>query len=365
MLLTRTLRVLNEYDITTPDTSVTTDVNVDDTTSDVSVDIQVDNEVVESIEEDVHAIQQLANLKQHIERYGVDKTIAHLLNRNGELDALLKQRKVAALEGFPIMGNPRDEISIVCLEGIVDSIANFFKNIISKIASVGSNIVGFIKQLFGLERDAVKVLRSLAPKLANATLNKEKLEKNASVQTYRYQRAFNYVVELFDQLDKAIPSVNTALAMAIESIKKGKVISPAEIYQRIDKSFYEVDWKKTMTKLLAQLLESKGSITEHFSDLEPSTVLKGIEDYADTVNKSVAMDNAIKLEFNYQPAQLEQYILSQVSNADEKVIADNLNVLTNAVLWPVKMYLVDISDTRKKIIDIYIDVVKTYIKYAI
>ena len=85
-----------------------------------------------------HQFTELCALHKHIARFGVDRTLLALCNRNNILGRALNLR-LPAMESFDSVGSPRSATSIACLEALSEGLWAKFKEFISKIVRAIKN----------------------------------------------------------------------------------------------------------------------------------------------------------------------------------------------------------------------------------
>ena len=85
-----------------------------------------------------HQFSELCALHKHIARFGVDRTLLALCNRNNILGRALNLR-LPAMESFDSVGSPRSATSIACLEALSEGLWAKFKEFISKIVKAIKN----------------------------------------------------------------------------------------------------------------------------------------------------------------------------------------------------------------------------------
>jgi len=85
-----------------------------------------------------HQFSELCALHKHIARFGVDRTLLALCNRNNILGRALNLR-LPSMESFDSVGSPRSATSIACLEALSEGLWAKFKEFISKIVKAIKN----------------------------------------------------------------------------------------------------------------------------------------------------------------------------------------------------------------------------------
>ena len=85
-----------------------------------------------------HQFSELCALHKHIARFGVDRTLLALCNRNNILGRALNLR-LPSMESFDSVGSPRSATSIACLEALSEGLWAKFKEFISKIVRAIKN----------------------------------------------------------------------------------------------------------------------------------------------------------------------------------------------------------------------------------
>jgi len=87
-----------------------------------------------------HQFSELCALHKHIARFGVDRTLLALCNRNNILGRALNLR-LPAMESFDSVGSPRSATSIACLEALSEGLWKKFKDFISRICKAVRNFI--------------------------------------------------------------------------------------------------------------------------------------------------------------------------------------------------------------------------------
>jgi len=92
-----------------------------------------------------HQFSELCALQKHIARFGVDRTLLALANRNNILGRALNLR-LPATESFDSVGSPNSATSIACLEALSGGLWQKFKDFISRICKAVRNFILKITQ---------------------------------------------------------------------------------------------------------------------------------------------------------------------------------------------------------------------------
>ena len=87
-----------------------------------------------------HQFSELCALQKHIARFGVDRTLLALANRNNILGRALNLR-LPATESFDSVGSPNSATSIACLEALSEGLWQKFKDFISRICKAVRNFI--------------------------------------------------------------------------------------------------------------------------------------------------------------------------------------------------------------------------------
>ena len=87
-----------------------------------------------------HQFSELCALHKHIARFGVDRTLLALANRNNILGRALNLR-LPATESFDSVGSPNSATSIACLEALSEGLWQKFKDFISRICKAVRNFI--------------------------------------------------------------------------------------------------------------------------------------------------------------------------------------------------------------------------------
>ena len=87
-----------------------------------------------------HQFSELCALHKHIARFGVDRTLLALCNRNNILGRALNLR-LPAMESFDSVGSPNSATSIACLEALSEGLWKKFKDFISRICKAVRNFI--------------------------------------------------------------------------------------------------------------------------------------------------------------------------------------------------------------------------------
>ena len=85
-----------------------------------------------------HQFSELCALHKHISRYGVDRTMLALCNRNNILGRALNLR-LPATESFDNVGSPYSATSVACLEALSEGLWQKFKDFIARIVKAIRN----------------------------------------------------------------------------------------------------------------------------------------------------------------------------------------------------------------------------------
>ena len=85
-----------------------------------------------------HQFSELCALHKHISRYGVNRTLLALVNRNNIFGRALNLN-LPATESFDSVGSPNSSTSIVCLEALSEGLWQKFKDFISRIVKAIRN----------------------------------------------------------------------------------------------------------------------------------------------------------------------------------------------------------------------------------
>ena len=85
-----------------------------------------------------HQFSELCALHKHISKYGVNRTLLALVNRNNIFGRALNLN-LPATESFDSVGSPNSSTSIVCLEALSEGLWQKFKDFISRIVKAIRN----------------------------------------------------------------------------------------------------------------------------------------------------------------------------------------------------------------------------------
>lgn len=108
---------------------------------------------------------ELFAMREHVAKFGVDRTFLSLCNRDGKLAAAFGI-KMPACESFDAVGTPSSALSIACLEamsfeGVFESIKAFVKKIWTKIVEIFQRCVLWVKTAFNSTKTKFEKVKTL------------------------------------------------------------------------------------------------------------------------------------------------------------------------------------------------------------
>jgi hypothetical protein len=295
---------------------------------------------------------ELDAMRDHVAKFGVDRTFLSLCNRDGKLaDAF--GITMPSCESFDAVGSPTSALSIACMEALDvkamwESVKAFVKKIWEKIKAMFGRFVEWFKQLFAGMQKRIK-LAVAARK--NVVARDEKDLKDVAIE----------VVKLPDTQDAKKTSDIVAGAMKTFELNRDSHKSVADI-----KAEFE-NLKKSSAANIArvQSIETVAEATKYLNDCEAVFALFATkESVADTVQKKI--DEASK-------KALEELKTAEVAAAKEpdnealktakKEAADKAAMATVAG----KMVMTEINGNTKnvsKCVRSYIKTLRTFFKPA-
>lgn len=220
------------------------DIVEEQVTEEVTADDEVDaaEEEVEEAEQTtemcLNAVRELSAVYNHIERYGVDRTLMRLYGE--DLQALTGNR-LPATESFSASGTPYDAYSIMAIEGIGDKIkslgtaikngfkrmgkgiSNLWDKLLAAVGVLNKKIVVAERRLAKLEDDPEKLASSEKQAVSYATISAE------------YKRAMNESKKVDSMLKKMIDVLGKQKPDAIAA---NKIIEEAAAMRKRIKEDY-------------------------------------------------------------------------------------------------------------------------------
>ena len=140
--------------------------------SEMNYEVQIETMKADAL---LRTVDEITDLREHISKFGVDRTFLSLVNKNNKLGRFLNIR-LPACESFDVVGSPDSNLSLVCMEGIGSAIANVFRSIVNMIKAIGSWIATKLKQFFSWisswfksadEEEKIKTIHLLWKKFSN------------------------------------------------------------------------------------------------------------------------------------------------------------------------------------------------------
>lgn len=141
------------------------------------------NETAEKAEMIAAQFEELDAMRDHVAKFGVDRTFLSLCNRDGKLASALGIR-MPSCESFDAVGSPTSALSIACMEAFSlkdmwESVKNFVKKLWEKIKAMFGRFVDWVKQLFAGLGKRIKFVKDLR---ANSIAKENDDVKNVKVQ---------------------------------------------------------------------------------------------------------------------------------------------------------------------------------------